>query len=125
MTASKREVEATRGEWASPTVPHRTNSVRQGLPERREQRLISIDKPTCQQLREHMMTHGVRDTALLFTWTAGTPLSRNNFRTKYWARAVKAAKINQAVTFHNLRAAHDPGSSPAAPPVRPQVGGRW
>jgi len=71
-----------------------------------EQRHVSIDKTTCQQLREHMMTYGVRDSDLLFTSTAGTALSRNNFRTKYWVPAVKAAKIPQTVTFHNLRAAH-------------------
>jgi integrase len=71
-----------------------------------EQRLVSIDKVTCQQLREHMMEYGVCDTGLLFTSTAGTALSRNNFRTKYWAPSVKAAKIEQTVTFHNLRAAH-------------------
>jgi integrase len=71
-----------------------------------EQRLVSIDKATCQQLREHMMDYGVRDADLLFTSEAGTALSRNNFRTKFWAPAVKAAKIEQTVTFHNLRAAH-------------------
>lgn len=53
-----------------------------------------------------MVAYAVRDTDLLFTSTAGTPLSRNNFRTKYWAPAVTAAKIPQTVTFHNLRAAH-------------------
>jgi integrase len=71
-----------------------------------EQRQISIDRATCQQVREHMLAYGVRDTDLLFSTTAGTPLSRNNFRTKYWVTAVKAAKIGQTVTFHNLRAAH-------------------
>ncbi|MFL6241136.1 MAG: tyrosine-type recombinase/integrase [Actinomycetes bacterium] len=71
-----------------------------------EQRLISIDKATCKQLREHMVAYAVRDTDLLFTSTAGTPLSRNNFRTKYWVPAIKAAKIEHTVTFHNLRAAH-------------------
>jgi hypothetical protein len=30
----------------------------------------------------------------------------NNFRTKYRAPAVKAAKVDQNVTLHNLRAAH-------------------
>jgi site-specific recombinase XerD len=53
-----------------------------------------------------MVEYAVRDGDLLFTSTAGTALSRNNFRTKYWAPAVKAAKIEQKVTFHNLRAAH-------------------
>lgn len=71
-----------------------------------EQRVISIDKATCKLVREHMVAYAVRDTELLFTSTAGTPLSRNNFRTKYWAPAVKSAKIPQTVTFHNLRAAH-------------------
>jgi site-specific recombinase XerD len=33
-------------------------------------------------------------------------ISRNNFRTKYWRPAVEAAKLEQTVTFHNLRAAH-------------------
>ncbi len=45
-------------------------------------------------------------SGLLFTSSAGTALSRNNFRTKYWTPAVTAAKIQQTVTFHNLRAAH-------------------
>jgi site-specific recombinase XerD len=53
-----------------------------------------------------MIQYAVRDNDLLFTSTAGTPLSRNNFRTKYWAPAVRAAKLDQTMTFHNLRAAH-------------------
>jgi site-specific recombinase XerD len=48
----------------------------------------------------------VHDTEWLFTSKARTPLSRNNFRTKFWAPAVKDAKIEQKVTFHSLRAAH-------------------
>lgn len=71
-----------------------------------EQRSVSIDKATCKLLREHMLEYNVRDTDLLFTSKAGTPLSRNNFRTKCWNRAVKAAELDQRVTFHNLRAAH-------------------
>ena len=61
---------------------------------------------TCQQLREHMLAHGIRDTDLLFTSTTGTPLSRNNFRTKHWAPAVRTANLGHTVTFHHLRAAH-------------------
>src|SRR5207245_9464207 len=48
----------------------------------------------------------VRDTDLPFTSIAGTPISRNNFRSKFWVPAVRAAKVEQKVTFHNLRAAH-------------------
>ncbi len=71
-----------------------------------EQRRVQIDASTCQQLNEHIGTYEVDDTTLLFTSRAGTPLSRNNFRTKFWAPAVNSAKIEQKVTFHNLRAAH-------------------
>src|SRR5947209_11072788 len=71
-----------------------------------EQRSVSIDKTTGKLLREHMLEYSVRDTDLLFTSKAGTALSRNNFRTKYWNRAVRASALEQKVTFHNLRAAH-------------------
>ena len=71
-----------------------------------EQRRVSIDKTTATLLREHMVSYSVRDSDLLFTSTAGTPLSRNNFRTKYWAPAVNSANVDQKVTFHNLRAVH-------------------
>jgi integrase len=70
-----------------------------------EQGRISIDTTTIKLLREHMLAYNVRNTELLFTSTAGTALSRNNFRTKHWAPAVKAATLDQKVTFHNLRAA--------------------
>jgi site-specific recombinase XerD len=50
-------------------------------------------------------THA-RDDDAHVSRASGTPLSRNNFRTKFWAPAVKSAKIEQKVTFHNLRAAH-------------------
>lgn len=53
-----------------------------------------------------MKTYSIQGGDLLFTSTAKTALSRNNFRTKYWAPAVRAAKVEQRVTFHNLRAAH-------------------
>ena len=43
---------------------------------------------------------------MLFTSSAGTALSRNNSRTKYWTPAVEDAKVPQTVTFHNLRAAN-------------------
>jgi integrase len=71
-----------------------------------EWRYVQVEKASCQLLREHMVEYAIRDDQLLFTSRVGTPISRNNFRTKYWTRAVTAAKIEQKVTFHNLRAAH-------------------
>jgi len=71
-----------------------------------EQRQVQIEKATCRQLRAHIKQFAIADTDLLFTSTAGTAISRNNFRTKLWAPAVTKAKVEQKVTFHNLRAAH-------------------
>mgnify|MGYP000423840242 FL=1 len=71
-----------------------------------EQRSVQIDAGTCQQLQEHIRDNQIENDGLLFTSSAGTALSRNNFRTKFWTSAVNAAKIQQTVTFHNLRAAH-------------------
>ena len=71
-----------------------------------EQRSVQIDAATCQQLQEHTRDNDIDDNGLLFTSSTGTALSRNNFRTKFWTPAVNAAKIQQNVTFHNLRAAH-------------------
>jgi integrase len=71
-----------------------------------EQRRIEIEEATCQQLREHIAKYSIGEDDLLFTSTAGTAISRNNFRTKFWAPAVEKADLQHGVTFHNLRAAH-------------------
>lgn len=71
-----------------------------------EQRQVQIEKATRIQLQEHITANRISEDGLLFTSAAGTPLSRNTFRTKYWSPAVKNAKLDRTVTFHNLRAAH-------------------
>jgi integrase len=93
-------------EVAKKNSPNRQRLFVKDYPKDDEQRLIQIDRATCGQLREHMVEYAVRDSDLLFTSSTGTALSRNNFRTKYWAPAVKAAKVEQKVNFHNLRSAH-------------------
>ena len=75
-------------------------------PKSDEPRLVQIEGATCLLLREHMLAGGVRDNELLFTSTTGTPLSRNNFRTKTWLPALDSAGIASGTTFQNLRAAH-------------------
>ena len=94
------------GEVARKNSPTGERMYVKDYPKDDEQRTVHIEKATCRQLREHLVEYGVRDTDLLFTSKAGTPISRNNFRTKYWAPAVKTANVEQKVTFHNLRAAH-------------------
>jgi integrase len=99
-------VRRTIGEVAKKHSPTGERCFVKDYPKDDEQRHIQIDRATCKLLREHIKAYEVDDNELLFTSTARTPLSRNNFRTKFWAPAVKNAKIKQKVTFHNLRAAH-------------------
>jgi integrase len=94
------------GEVARKNSPTGERMFVKNYPKDDEQRFVSIEKGTCQLLREHMVEYGIRDTDLLFTSKAGTAISRNNFRSKFWAPAVVAANVEQNVTFHNLRAAH-------------------
>ena len=101
-------VQRTIVEVAKQNSPTGARCFVKDYPKDDEQRLVQIERGTCKQLREHMVEYAVRDSDLLFTSTAGTALSRNNFRTKFWAPAVTAAKLDSGskVTFHHLRAAH-------------------
>jgi integrase len=99
-------VQRTIGEVAKKHSPTGERCYVKDYPKDNEQRRLQIDPATCRLLLDHIKSYEVEDSGLLFTSKVGTPLSRNNFRTKFWAPAVKAAKVQQKVTFHNLRAAH-------------------
>ena len=99
-------VRRTIGEVAKKHSPTGERCYVKDYPKDDEQRRVQIDRATCRKLQEHIKAYDIDDDGLLFTSNAGTPLSRNNFRTKYWMPAVKEAKVDQKVTFHNLRAAH-------------------
>ena len=99
-------VRRTIGEVAKKHSPTGQRIYLKDHPKDDEQRSVQIDAATCQQLQEHTRDNDIDDNGLLFTSSTGTALSRNNFRTKFWTPAVNAAKIQQNVTFHNLRAAH-------------------
>ena len=80
-------------------------------PKDNEQRDVSITADLAKQIKEHMIASGVRDNDLLFPNSAGSPISRNTFRTRVWRPAVEAAGIEvpgskRAVRFHDLRGAH-------------------
>ena len=59
-----------------------------------------------QAVADHIKTHRIDRDQLLFTTTAGTPLSRNTFRTRIWLPAVKASGVDFPVRMHDLRHAH-------------------
>jgi len=75
-------------------------------PKDNEQRQVEVSASLCRELREHMMAHGKRDQDLLFSTSAGTPISRNVFRSRVWKPALERSKITQHIRFHDLRGAH-------------------
>jgi len=54
----------------------------------------------------HITAHGIGRDDLLFTTEAGTPISRNTFRTRVWLPAVQASGVDFPVRMHDLRHAH-------------------
>jgi integrase len=54
----------------------------------------------------HIQTHEIGRDQPLFTTAAGTPISRDTFRTRVWLPAVKASGVDFAVRMHDLRHAH-------------------
>ncbi len=93
-------------EVSKKTTPDGQRYVVKNYPKDDEQRLVQIEAYTCQLIREEMLARGARDDDLLFTTTAGTPISRNTFRTRIWRPALRQAGLKENVTFHGLRGAH-------------------
>jgi site-specific recombinase XerD len=55
---------------------------------------------------KHISSRGLGRDDLLFATEAGTPISRNTFRTRVWLPAVKASGLDFNVRMHDLRHAH-------------------
>jgi hypothetical protein len=66
-------------------------------------------------IAQHIQTNGLGHDDLLFPTKAGTPISRNTFRTRIWLPAVKASGVEFAVRSTTSATPTPPGSSPAAP----------
>jgi len=57
-------------------------------------------------IAQHIETKQLGRDDLLFATKAGTPTSRNSFRTHVWLHAVKASGVDFNVRIHDLRHAH-------------------
>jgi integrase len=75
-------------------------------PKDNEARTFGIDDDWLNAAAHHITTHGIGRDQLLFTTSAGTPISRNTFRTRVWQPAVKASGLDFGVRMHDLRHAH-------------------
>jgi integrase len=80
--------------------------VTKAYPKDNEPRTFGVDDDWLQAVALHIKTHSIGRDQPLFTTTAGTPISRNTFRTRVWLSAVKASGIDFPVRVHDLRHAH-------------------
>ena len=80
--------------------------VAKPYPKDNEPRTLGVSQAWLDQVAEHIKTHGLGRDDLLFATTAGTPISRNTFRTRIWKPAVKVSGVDFDVRFHDLRHAH-------------------
>ena len=75
-------------------------------PKDNEPRTFGVGQEWLDDVAKHMKQHGVGRDDLLFPTDAGTPISRNTFRTRVWLPAVKASGVDFDVRMHDLRHAH-------------------
>jgi integrase len=80
--------------------------VAKPYPKDNEPRTLAVRQGWLDALDEHIRLHGLDRDDLLFTTRAGTPISRNTFRTRIWRPAVKASGVGFEVRIHDLRHAH-------------------
>lgn len=64
------------------------------LPQGRRARHLRRPSGLARRHREHIQTYDIGHVDLLFATTAGTPISRNTFRTRNWLPAVQASGID-------------------------------
>lgn len=80
--------------------------VRKPYPKDNEPCTFGVREDWLDAVAEHIKLRDVGRDGLLFATTAGTPISRNTFRTRVWLPAVKASGMGFNVRIHDLRHAH-------------------
>jgi len=75
-------------------------------PKDNEPRTFGVRQAWLDNIAAHIQTNDIAHDDLLFATKAGTPISRNTFRTRIWLPAVKASGIDFPVRVHDLRHAH-------------------
>ena len=75
-------------------------------PKDNEPRTMALPADLVDQLTMHIAERNLKKADLLFATRAGTPLSRNTFRTRVWLPAVQASGVDFDVRVHDLRHAH-------------------
>jgi Phage integrase family len=87
-------------------LPHRPTIHPQALPQGLRTPHLRRPPRLARRHPENINTEQIGRDDLLFTTKAGTPISRNSFRTHVWLPAVKASGLDFNVRIHDLRHAH-------------------
>ena len=75
-------------------------------PKNNTPRTIGLRPELVDKLAAHITDRGIGRTDLLFATAAGTPISRNTYRTRVWLPVREAAGLDFNVRMHDLRHAH-------------------
>jgi integrase len=75
-------------------------------PKDNEARTFGVREQWLDAIAQHISRKGLGRDELLFATEAGTPISRNTFRTRIWVPAVRASGLDFNVRMHDLRHAH-------------------
>ena len=99
-------VEETIVEVSKRSSPTGERMLFKPYPKDNEPRSFGVRADWLADVTEHIRAHGIGRDELLFSTEAGTPISRNTFRSRVWLPAVKASGVDFAVRVHDLRHAH-------------------
>lgn len=99
-------VEETIVEVSKKHSPTGERYVIKPYPKSNEPRTFGVGQDWLDAVAQHVAVHGIARDDLLFATTAGTPISRNTFRTRVWLPAVQASGVGFPVRMHDLRHAH-------------------
>jgi integrase len=75
-------------------------------PKDNEARTFGVREQWLDAIAQHISSRHLGRDELLFATEAGTPISRNTFRTRVWLPAVRASDLDFDVRMHDLRHAH-------------------
>ena len=99
-------IEETIVEVSKRSSPSGERMIVKPYPKDNEPRTFGVRPDWLADVAEHIREHGIGRDALLFSTEAGTPISRNTFRTRVWLPAVQASGVDFGVRVHDLRHAH-------------------
>jgi integrase len=99
-------VEETIVEISRKNSPTGQRMITKPYPKDNEPRTMALPHDLVDQLTHWITTRRLRKDDLLFATQAGTPISRNTFRTRTWLPAIAASGIDFDVRVHDLRHAH-------------------